>query len=314
MVINVAYACNEAYIEQQTVSLTSLFENNKERGEIHVYFIDMGITEKSGDELKKLADKYGQRLHILSFKSIAYDLDVKDTGRHTESVYAKLFFGRIKGIDRILYLDSDTVVTDSLKPLWEMDLGDCVLAGVETIHTAKDNKAMGLLPEEKAINDGVVLMDLVKWREGDYLTKCFDYIKKYRGRPPVLSEGTINNVCRGKIKILDPRYNLMNAIVAAKAKKIRIVTGRKYYSQHIIDEANKAPVIIHYLSGFVNRPWCKNCKHPLKDEYLKYRAMTKWGKAPLTDKKVSLRLRVISIMYNILPAVIFAGVMKCMGR
>lgn len=314
MIINVAYACNEAYMEQQTVSLTSLFENNKQIENICIYFIDMGITEKSADELKKLADKYGRKLEIIPFQSIAYDLDVKIAGRHIASVYVKLFFGRIKGIDKILYLDSDTIVVDSLKPLWEIDLGDCVCAGVETMHTVKENKTMGLSRDEKAVNDGVVLMDLSAWREGDYLTKCLDYIRKYDGSPPVLSEGTINNVCRGRIKILDPRYNLMNAIIGADAKKIMIITGRAYYSQHVIDEATEHPVIIHYLRGFMNRPWCKDCRHPLKDEYLKYRAMTRWAAAPLADNRLPFRIKVIRFLYNYSPAIFFAGIMKCMGR
>ncbi len=314
MIINIAYACNETYMEQQTVSLTSLFENNKQIDQIHIYFIDMGVTEKSADELKKLANKYGRELEIIPFRSIAYDLDVKDTGRHIESVYAKLFFGRIRGIDKILYLDSDTIVTDTLKPLWELDFGDCVCAGVESIRTVRDNKVMGLSRDEKVINDGVVLMDLSAWREGDYLTKCLDFIKRHNGCPTLLSEGTINNVCRGKIKILDPRYNLMNAIIGADAKKITLITGRAYYSQHIIDEATENPVIIHYLTGFTNRPWCKDCRHPLKDKYLKYRAMTRWNTTPLANEKLPLKLKALRFIYNNLPAIFFARIMKCMGR
>ncbi len=314
MIINVAYACNEAYMEQQTVSLTSLFENNQQIEAIHIYFIDMGITEQSKEELKKLANKYRRELEIIPFRSIVYDLDVKDTGRHIESVYAKLFFGRIRGIDKILYLDSDTIVADTLKPLWEADLGDCVCAGVETVHTAMDNKVMGLSQNDIAVNDGVILMDLLAWREGNYLTKCLDYIGKYNGSPPVLSEGTINNVCKGRIKILDPRYNLMNALVGGNAKKIMKIMGRTYYSQHIIDDATENPVIIHYLKGFTNRPWCKDCRHPLKDEYLKYRAMTKWANTPLADIKLPFRLKVLHFLYNNLPVIFFIKIMKYKGR
>ena len=311
--MNIAYACNEAYLEQTMVSLTSLFENNKDTAEIHVYFIDMGVTNEGTKELKNLAASYNRCLEVVPFNSIAYDLNVKDTGRHIQSVYAKLFFGRIKEIDKILYLDSDIIIASTLKPLWEMDLGNCVCAGVETIHTLKDNEIMGLTRDDRAINDGMLLMNLVAWREGDYLNKCLHYIELYDGKPPVLSEGTINNVCRGKIKILDPRYNLMSAIVGANAKKIMTITGRNYYSQKTIDDATENPVIIHYLSGFFNRPWCKECNHPLKNEYLKYRAMTRWANAPLSEKKLPIRLKAIGFLYNNLPGKVFVKIRKYVG-
>ena len=298
MRINVAYACNEAYMEQTTVSLTSLFENNKNIDEIYIYFIDMGVSESSATNLINLADSYNRNLKVIPFNDIAYDINVRDTGRHIQSVYAKLFFGRIEGVDKILYLDSDIVVADSLRTLWETDLGDCVCAGVETIHTVKDNEKMGLTKEDRAINDGMVLMDLVSWRKGDYLKKCLAYIDDHKGNPPVLSEGTINNVCRGKIKILDPRYNLMSAIVSVNVRKLELITGRPYYGQTIIDEATANPVIIHYLSGFVNRPWCKECKHPLKSAYLKYRAMTQWSNEPLSEKRLPARLKLVGFLYN----------------
>ncbi len=312
--INVAYACNEAYMEQTTVSLVSLFENNKNIEKIVIYFIDMGITKESAAEMNRLVESYGHTLIVIPFDKIAYDINVDNTGRHIQSVYAKLFFGRIEEIDRIIYLDSDIVVNDSLMPLWNLDLGDCVCAGVETIHTIEDNRRIGLTPEERAINDGMVLMDLKAWRDGDYLLKCMEYIKCYNGNPPVLSEGTINAVCKGKILIIDPRYNLMSGIVGETSKRIECLTGRKYYSQEILDNATKNPCIIHYLSGFYNRPWCEQCSHPMKDIYLKFRKKTKWRNAPLQKKKLSRRVKLIGLAYYHLPMSIFVKLRSALGN
>lgn len=314
MNINVAYACNEAYMEQTSVSLISLFEHNRDLDGVNVYFIDMGITTESAEDLKELVQSFGGQLFIIPFDDIAFDLNVRSTGRHTQSVYAKIFFGRIGGIDRIIYLDSDIIVADSLLPLWQMNLEDCVCAGVETIHTIKDNEKMGLLPEERAINDGMVLMDLAGWRQGNYLEKCLAYIAEKNGQPPVLSEGTINAVCKGKIKVISPRYNLMSAVVGANTKKLEVITGRKYYDQQTIDDATKNPCIIHYLSGFYNRPWCKECSHPFKDKYLFYRKKTKWANKPLQDKKLPTRIKFVGLLYKYLPASIFVILRKALGK
>ena len=302
MTINIAYACNEAYMEQTTVSLVSLFTNCTTPDKLHIFFIDMGIADKSKAEMEKLVQSYGALLTVVPFDDIAYDLSISEkTGRHIKSVYAKIFFGRIEGIDRIIYLDSDMVIVGDIKELWDIDLGEYVIAGVETIHTIEDNAKIGYTTEDRAINDGMVLMNLNSWRKGQYLEKCKEFIKKYDGEPPVLSEGTINAVCKGRIKIIHPRYNLVSGIVGQSKEKLEKLTGRKYYSQEELNESTKNPCIIHYLSGFYNRPWCKRCTHPMKDEYLKYRNMTKWANAPLQDKDLSMRLKLVGFAYKYLP-------------
>ena len=253
-----------------------------------------------------MAGKFHSKIIFIQFEDIAYDLKVSENnGRHIQSVYAKLFFGRIKGIDKIIYLDSDIVVVDDIAKLWKVDLNNYVCAGVETIHSIEDNAVIGYDKEDRAINDGMVLMDLRKWREGSYLKKCLKYIDKYNGAPPVLSEGTINAVCKGNIKILNPRFNLMSGIIDLKSKKIMELTERRYYSKKVIDEAIAHPCLIHFLCGFYNRPWCKKCSHPMKGVYLKYRNMTKWANKPLLDKKLSFRIRLIGIAIRYLPTKVF---------
>ncbi len=302
MAINISYACNEAYMEQTTVSLVSLFKNCSSPSKLHIFFIDMGVTDFSKDEMRKLVESYGSQLTIVPFESIAFDLNTSEkTGRHIKSVYAKLFYGRLPNIEKIIYLDSDMVITGDIKNLWDIDLNGNVVAGVETLHTVEDNKKIGYLASDRAINDGMVVMDLRKWRDEKYLEKCLEFIEENNGEPPVLSEGTINAVCKGNIQIIHPRYNLMSAIVGESIKKIEGLTGRKYYTQKEIDEATRNPCIIHYLSGFYNRPWCKRCTHPMKDEYLKYRKMTKWANEPLQDKDLPTRLKMVGFAYKYLP-------------
>ena len=306
MAINISYACNEAYMEQTMVSMISLFRNCSIPNHLHIYFIDMGVKDSSKEEMKSLVESYDSTITIVPFEKIAFDLNTSEnTGRHIKSVYAKLFYGRLPGIDRIIYLDSDMVIAGDIKDLWDIELGNNVIAGVETIHTIKDNLKIGYTATEQAINDGMVLMDLKKWRDGQYLEKCLEYIAKYDGVPPVLSEGTINAVCRGAVKIIHPRYNLMSALVGESARKIEKLTGRNYYSQQEIDEATNNPCIIHFLSGFYNRPWCKKCSHPMKNEYLKYRKMTKWADKPLQNKELSTRLKMVGFAYKYIPIELF---------
>ena len=106
----------------------------------------------------------------------------------------------------------------------------------------------------------------------------------------------------------------MSAVVGANTKKLEVITGRKYYDQQTIDDATKNPCIIHYLSGFYNRPWCKECSHPFKDKYLFYRKKTKWANKPLQDKKLPTRIKFVGLLYKYLPASIFVILRKALGK
>lgn len=314
MRICVAYACDEAYIIQTEVSLISLFENNVKIDEIVIYFVDMGISETSQRNLSELINKYHRKLIIIPFTEWENDLPIGNTGRHIKSVYAKLFFGRISNLNRIIYIDSDTIVVDDIGELWKTDMQGCALAGVETINTLKMKEKIGLSKDDLVINDGVVLIDLNRWRKYRFEEKCINYIKKWDGNPPVLSEGTINSVCVGYIKRLNLRYNTTSVCRDYLSYEIKLMTGMEYYSQEEMDNAMRNPCIIHYVSGFHKRPWISGSTHPLKNEYLKYRNMSQWRNKPLEKSVFLKRERLVYWVHKILPKKVFAILYTKIGK
>lgn len=305
MNLNIAYSCNEAYIQHTGISMISLFENNKEIESINVYFIAKDVKETSITVLKDIVNKYKRDLIIIPFEDICYDLKISETGRHIETIYAKLFFSRIKNIDKILYLDSDTIINGSLKDLWLIDISNYLVAGVETFSVNKKYE-LKLLKDDNFINDGVVLLNLESLRNENFANKFLDFIDSWDGNPPILSEGTINAVCKGQILSLHPKYNLMSGFLTFPDKRYykHNLLG-DFYSQEEIKEAIKSPIIIHYLSAFYNRPWYKNCKHPLKDKYLYYKDISQWKNVKLIKKEIPLRLRLIGFTIKYLPYSVF---------
>lgn len=310
MRINVAYACNDVYIMQTGISLISLFENNKSIEDIVVYFVDMGISEISRKSLEEIIIKYNRKLIIIPFNEWDNDLPINDTGRHIKSVYAKLFFGRINNIEKIVYIDSDTVITDSLSDLWSTDLKEYAVAGVQTISTAQLRKLLNLQVNDLVINDGVVLMDLNIWRREAFELKCLKYIKKWNGNPPVLSEGTINSVCRGYIKRLDIRYNVTSVAKDYSSKECELISDCEYYSQDEINAAMKSPCIIHYASSFHNRPWNNNSTHPYRNEFIRYKEKSIWADEPLGNSKLATKTRIIYCLHKLLPYKVFVWLFK----
>lgn len=302
--INIAYACDDNYMEQTAVSILSLIRNTKEP--LRIFIIDMGIKNSSKKKLKSMINsnpKIG--LEFIDKTILFGDFSAETTKRHTNSVYAKIFFSKIEKIEKIIYLDSDTVINGNIKSLWEIDMEGRAIAGVETICDFQIKKMLGLSVDDIFINDGIVLIDLVKWRLEKYEEKCIEFIKKYNYNPPVLSEGTINVICKNDILKISPSFNLMSSFIFFKPKDLNILAGKKLYDEIVFRESIKSPIIIHYLASFYNRPWNKECKHPLKNLYLDYKKETPWSDSPFGKVKLSRKLKIISLVYKLTPSSVF---------
>lgn len=297
MTFHIAYACNEAYVVQTAVSMVSLCENN--RGEqMMLYLIDGGIRRESLRKIQILVQKYRHPLKIIPLLSlfgqaglIAQDFAQHGRDRHPDTIYAKLFLQDVCPTDRILYLDSDTVVAGSLAELWSMQMENIYIAGVQMPYTQAHRIRLGLPPETPYLCDGVLLINLQKWREDHVKEKCVAYIQKYHGKPPMLSEGTVNYVSHGLVGLLAPQYNLMGSMLMWNGSQLaKLYQIRDYYTEASLAQAREHPVIIHYLDELYVRPWYKNSDHPYRKVYLKYRRIAGF---PQKDRiqKASLRPR-----------------------
>jgi lipopolysaccharide biosynthesis glycosyltransferase len=160
MTISIAYSFDEAYIHHSGISILSLLENNRDIQNITIYIIHKDVRQSSLDLLISLINQYGRNYKIISFYDICIGLEISSIGRHIATIYSKLFFGRIEGIDKILYLDSDIIVNSSLKEFWETNLEENCVAGVAT-PTVSEKKRLNLLKSDCFINDGVVLINLI---------------------------------------------------------------------------------------------------------------------------------------------------------
>jgi len=297
--LKVVYSCDEAYVPHTGISMLSLFDNNRSLESIVVYFIQKDVSEPSLNLLVKLTNEYQRELVIIPIDEVNSRLDIKSTGRHIETVYVKLFLGQLTDLDKVLYIDSDTIINGSLKELWETDISDFLVAGVDTT-SVEPKSLLGLSKSDKFINDGVVLLNLDLIRRLNIEDKYVSSIAQYEGEPPVLSEGVINKVCQGKILSLHPKFNLLSGLIGYRFNRFSYMES--YYSQREIEEAIEDPLIIHFLSAFFNRPWNERCTHPFKDRYLHYKSLSYWKDVPLINEKLEFRLRIIKLLYQIFPA------------
>lgn len=297
--LNVAYACDNGYIPQTGISIISLFENNTDFDEIQIYLISKDISESNKEIIYNICAKYGRSLKIIEFEEIAYDLNISQIGRHIETIYAKIFFSRISGVDKMLYIDSDTIINGSLKKLWQENLEGFYMGMVETYTGGDAKKSLGLPINSKFFNDGVAIVNVEYCRENKLIEKCIAGIEYYHGNPPVLSEGLLNKVCNGKIKSISPRYNMMAGLHMYLSLSSEYMASKLSYDLNDLRESYIKPIIIHFLSGFYNRPWTDSCSHPLKNDFIKYKIISPWADMPLIHSNLPFKIRFLGRLLKI---------------
>lgn len=306
MILNVMYSCNENYIIQAGVSIISLCENNKEFEKINIHFVEDNLSDESKQQLEDLVISYRNNISFYKFHDVCKSININSEGRHPKTIYAKLFMGFLKDVDKIIYLDCDCCIDKSLYDLWKLDMGENIIAGVAMPFTKENKKTIGISEDAHYICDGVVLLDLVKWRENNMEKKSLELLNKYNGNPPMLSEGIINYICQNKILLLEPKYNLMPFMILLDRKKIiKLFQTDIYYTQEELTEAKNNASIIHYINELYTRPWNKNCDHPLKDIYLKYFQVSPWFNCKLGKEDITLKTKLVKYGLKYIPFSLF---------
>lgn len=277
--MNIVYTTNELFVAKVAASICSVFENNKEMKAIRVFIVGQGISQNSKNKFVSMAKEYNRTIEIIPLNSLDEYIDFEfDTGGWNPIVLARLILDKLlpTDVDKVLYLDGDTINVASLSDLWNTDLEDKVLGGcIEATVNKKQKESLGML-HMPYINAGVLLINLKLWKENSIGKKILSYYKDNAGKLFANDQDAINGTLKGKIYYLNPRYNFYNIYWFYPYKVLSDLMGDAYYyTKEEVDFAIQSPAIIHYLGE--ERPWRKGNKHKFKIYYEKYLAETPWG-------------------------------------
>lgn len=314
--LHIAYACDSRYAGQTMVSMISLFAHHTKH-KIVLHLVEDRLSRRDLWRMARLADRYGAKLEVCPLEELIRELprslSAEGDGRHPMTIYAKLFLEKICRAERVLYLDSDTVVSGSLLPLWDLEPGGACAAGVRMPYPSKRKARSGTEDASCHVCDGVLLLYLDNWRLMGCGEQCADDIRRRHGTVPIQSEEVINRVLKGRIQVLPPAYNLMSSMILWNARQMARLFGvADYYSDREIYEARKHPVIVHYLDELYIRPWYPCSDHPYRALYRTYarRAGVNVIQARLVPGRRLARTRAVRLLHACLPFPIFCRIYR----
>lgn len=178
--MDIVCSIDNNYVQHCCVMLTSFFENNKEEGNV-IHLLTEGITEDNKKTIEELIHAYkGEFCYYLVNSEIVASFPIKEGDHLTIATYYRLLMADIlpQSIDKILYLDCDIIINDSITELWNTSLDGYAMAAIEELGCSLPDvyKRLGYDKKYGYFNAGVLLINLQYWREHNLTREFLLYI------------------------------------------------------------------------------------------------------------------------------------------
>ncbi len=275
--MNIAICIDNNFIMQAGVLLTSIINTNK-NNPVTVFVFSESLNETSKEKLSAITDSTNVSLVFKKINLASLPpLPLEGKEHITVATYYRLLIPYLlpEDVDKILYLDCDMIVLDSLTDFYNTDLTNTNAAAV--IDMFNDDKRINtrLHYSETAgyFNAGMLLMNLTNWRKNQISEKAI----KFLGEHPELCEAhdqdALNHALNGDYLKVSARYNMQLDFFCDFKY---LIVKDSYYSD--IEESRLKPCIIHFTGP--TKPWLKNCKHPYTCFWDFFQNQTKWKNMP----------------------------------
>lgn len=257
--MNISFSSDNNYAPFLAISLYSILKNNK--GSHNIYILDIGISETNKSILKEIVKQYNSNILFIAIDEKDFSIFPKTIEYISLATYARLNIANyIKDIEKIIYIDVDTLTNGSLSELWNIDINNHYLAACRDIFIDIENQEYKKtidLEKHSYFNAGVLVINLKKWREKDVIQEAIKWMNNYKEKMKYQDQDILNGIFKEKLKLINPRFNF----TPSELSRIK----NKQYSETLM------PITIYHYCGS-KKFWHAQCSHLKSD--LGYKLLT----------------------------------------
>lgn len=257
MHISIVYSANNNYIPYAYCSLMSLLAHRQTAAICHVYVLHTDVTAENQGFLRKLQTKALQVTFVdcRPMKSRLEQLSLNLTYHFTIETYYRFFLAELlPQLDKVLYLDADTLICHDIADLWNIAVEDYYLAAtrdLEIIRVSAEGKSadvsyfkdiLQLQDIHQYFQAGVMSVNLKKWRQDNLQQKLLDRLACIKN-PLYVDQDILNSVCQGHIKFIPQNWDYTWHLPFMD-QAYRSTLPEPYAEQY--QAAQQNPYIIHF--------------------------------------------------------------------
>ncbi|HHG7916554.1 TPA: glycosyltransferase [Streptococcus pneumoniae] len=247
---SVVFAGDYAYIRQIETAMKSLCRHNSH---LKIYLLNQDIPQEWFSQIRIYLQEMGGDLIDCKLIGSQFQMNWSNKLPHINHMtFARYFIPDFVTEDKVLYLDSDLIVTGDLTDLFELDLGENYLAAARSCFGA----GVGF-------NAGVLLINNKKWGSETIRQKLIDLTEKEHENVEEGDQSILNMLFKDQYSLLEDKYNFQIGFDAGAAEK----------NHAFIFEIPLTPLpkILHYISP--DKPWKQFSVGRLREEWWKYSFM-----------------------------------------
>ena len=213
-IIPVFFACDDAYAPFLGITLQSMLAHASPERRYGVHVLTSGMSEENQRRIQALATErcticfedvsdrlkdVAQRLHVRDYYSIA--------------TYYRMFIAEwFPQYDKVLYLDADTVFNGDVAELYDIPMGDCLVAAVQEDVMATEpvfgryvEVVLGV-PRMEYFSAGVLVMNVKLFRKEQMQERFLELLGRCKYEV-TQDQDYLNVLCRGRVYRLGYEWN-----------------------------------------------------------------------------------------------------------
>ena len=246
----VVFAGDYAYIRQIETAMKSLCRHNSH---LKIYLLNQDIPQEWVSQIRIYLQEMGGDLIDCKLIGSQYKMNWSNKLPHINHMtFARYFIPDFVTEDKVLYLDSDLIVTGDLTDLFELDLGENYLGAARSCFSA------GI-----GFNAGVLLINNKKWRAENIRQKLIDLTEKEHENVAEGDQSILNMMFSDSYIQIDETYNYQIGFDRGAAEQ-----GHAWILEKSI---NPLPKILHYISQ--DKPWNQFSVGRLRENWWNYSFM-----------------------------------------
>jgi lipopolysaccharide biosynthesis glycosyltransferase len=195
-------------------------------------------------------------------------------GYFTSAMWYRIFLPELlPDVERVLYLDVDTLALDSIRPLWDVSLDNALVGAVTNVFEewrgTEHTDRLGL-QQRDYFNSGVLLLNLDEMRRSDTVAEL-RRVAGERAEELLWPDQDVLNLVLGPRRVpLHPRWNAMNSVMLFD-------NAADVFGADQVAEARSNPAIRHFEGPGANKPWEPGAEIAHREDYLAHLRATPWA-------------------------------------
>lgn len=270
--VSVVLAADDYYVPYVSTLLGSLVQQANDKDVYDITVFHKNITPQNQQLLQsELRGKKNIHLRFCDMSARTSEFENLATKWHiTVETYFRLFIPEIMAdYNKVLYLDGDMIIKRDVAELFRENIDDYMLAACRDIDMAGVYSS-NLVAAENTINSkmkkhidevvglenpydyfqaGVLLLNLKEMRKTHTTKELLAIAAQQKWE--YFDQDILNHVARGRVKHLDPRWNVLYDWEFMRIKNVISRAPVELYNEYM--KSRTDPFIIHY--GGTVKPW-----------------------------------------------------------